>query len=458
MAAVARPQAVGGNTGMKAALIAFVCLTVASLGGLIFLYTYQTDLTNREKSAQDSATRAQDEARQAKGQLSTFANRMIGEATDDPARIQQAIATALGAIQKDPRLEKDIPKDAAALTALQELYRQYSATADQLAQVTADRDKLNKDLAALNQASEAAQKAFAERVDQLQAQYQKLEQEATAARDAWTKDVADLNRKLAAATDTASQHLSRERQAVQNLEQQLTQRDTRIQELRETLASFRPSADQYSAIQIADGSIVRTVPGQGLAYISLGARDRVKPGMSFAVYSRVRGIPTDGKGKASLEVTHVFDTTSECKVLSTTPSDPIVEGDIVANPVFDRSRQFHFAVAGDFDLDFDGVPEDRGGQQVIRMIENWGGKVVKQVDTRTDFVVLGTSPTLAVRTRGPQETSATEHAAEQDAARTSFEALKQEARALSIPVLTRTQFLHFVGKPVPRNATDEKAM
>jgi len=43
-----------------------------------------------------------------------------------------------------------------------------------------------------------------------------------------------------------------------------------------------------SLLQIADGYIVQTVPGERLVYISLGRDGHVKPGMTFAVYSRVR--------------------------------------------------------------------------------------------------------------------------------------------------------------------------
>jgi hypothetical protein len=32
----------------------------------------------------------------------------------------------------------------------------------------------------------------------------------------------------------------------------------------------------------------------------------------------------------------------------------------------------------------------------------------------------------------------------------------QEAKALSIPVLSRTQFLHFIGIKVPRNVSEDK--
>jgi hypothetical protein len=454
MAVVARPPVAAGSSGLKAALIVFVCLTVASLGSFVYLFTLQSDLDRQASEKETAAAEAQRSADQARQHLSEFAKETIGQATHSPADIQKALDAVRGPLAGDDRLK--IRQDQDIASAVRQLYQAYRETADKLAERTAERDKLNADFEALNKTAEENQKTYTEKLAQLQTQYETLEKESTEARNAWAKDVNDLKARLASATDTAGRHLNRERQIVQNLEQQLAQRDARIQELRETLASFRPSTDQFAAIQIADGTIVRLVPGQDLVYISLGSRDRIKPGMNFAVYSRHRGVPEDGKGKATLEVNQVFETTAEAKVLSTTPGDPIIEGDIIANPVFDRNRQFNFAVAGDFDLDFDGQIDDPAGQQVARMIESWGGKIVKTVDTRTDFVVLGappTAPTPEMASEAEADTLA-EYKAEFEAAQKQFEALKNEARALSIPVLTRTQFLHFIGRPVPANARD----
>ena len=41
-----------------------------------------------------------------------------------------------------------------------------------------------------------------------------------------------------------------------------------------------------------------------------------------------------------------------------------------------------------------------------------------------------------------------------EAATKAFEAIQSEAKALSIPVLTRTQFVQFIGRPVPKDAKD----
>lgn len=451
MAAVARPPVGGGSGGMKAALIAFVCLTVASLGAFIFLFTQQSDLQSEIDAARTQARQSEDRARQAGEVLRAIAMQSVGLTSDDPAAIQEALKSVRAPLLQDKALHDMQPGDALS-AALQKLYGQYRDLTAQLAQKTAERDELATKLDAAVKSAQAAEKNFQDRINELQGQYTKLEQDFTTAREAWNSDTASLNQRLTAAGDTAGQTLNKVRATVADLQKQVADRDARIQELRETLASFRPSADQFAAIQIADGSVVRTVPGQGLAYISLGSSDKVRPGMNFSVYSRHRGVPADGKGKATLEVTQVFETTAECKVTSTTPGEPIVQGDVVANPVYDRHRQFSFVVAGDFDLDYDGSVDDPAGQEVARLIQAWGGKVVKTVDTRTDFVVLGAAPALIVRGPTPDEAVVAEHTQETNTARDQFNAVTTEAKALGIPILTRTQFLHFIGRPVPQGA------
>jgi hypothetical protein len=456
MAAVARPPVASGNSGLKAALIAFVCLTVASLGAFIYLFTLQSDYERDKTAAQTQANDANKSASQAKEQLSGFAKDTIGEATDSAAQIQKKIDELRNGLVQDENLKGKIRADMALASVLQQLKAEYDATLKQLQDVTAERKKLNDDFAALNEAAQATKKSVDEKLAQLETQYQNLEKESTDARGAWTKDLADLRTRLDSVKEATGKDLSTARQALASIEEQLKLRDTRIQELRETLASFRPTADQFAAIQIADGTIVRTLPGQNIAYISLGSRDRVKSGMSFSVYSRHKGVPADGKGKATLEVSQVFVDTSEARIRSTTPGEPVMVGDVIANPIFDRNRQLNFVVAGDFDLDFDGVAEDPGGKNVARMIESWGGKIVKTVDTRTDFVVLGAPPAAPPPATATETTTAAEHKAEYEARVKAFDAITAEVKALSIPVLTRTQFLHFMGVAVPKNVAEDQ--
>jgi hypothetical protein len=207
---------------------------------------------------------------------------------------------------------------------------------------------------------------------------------------------------------------------------------------------------------MADGKIVRAVTGENIVYIGLGRNDRVQTGMPFSVYSALSGPGQAMKAKASIEVTNVFDTTSEARVTSTTPGDPILEGDLVANLVYDKSRQFNFVVAGDFDLNFDGKIDDPAGQKVTQLIQKWGGRIRTKVDTSVDFVILGSPPSAPEKLPDTADEAAKQRAAEQNEVAKAFNAIKEEAKSLSIPILTRTQFLHFMGSTVPSKVTEDQ--
>lgn len=455
--AVARAQVAGGGmNGTKVALIVFVVVTVLALGGLVYLFTQQSDLVAREEQAIQGRDTANQQASQAKSTLSAMSMRFLGESVEEPERMQQAVQTALAPVLKDERVAKEVPPDASVMTVLQGLYKLYAANAELLAKTTAERNQLNDQLKKLTESVAAREQQFQQTAEQLQKQYQALEQQTATNREAWNAQVEDLKKRLESAGTTAGNQLNQERQARVKLEQQLEQKDKRVNELLESLASYRPAAGQTSVLQMADGTIVRAVAGSGLVYISLGAQDGVKPGMTFSVYSKSRPVAENGKGKASIEVVSVFDRTSEAKVTSTTRGDPILEGDVIVNPVYDKQRQLNFAVAGDFDLDFDGIVDDPDGQKVAGLIERWGGKVMQSVDTRTDFVVLGNPPMQPPKLAADADDASRQRGVQLEAAYKAFESIKNEARSLSIPIMTRTQFLRFIGTPVPANTKEDK--
>ncbi len=455
MAAIASPRAAGGGS-IKTALIVFVVLTVLSLGGMIFAFTYYSDLQAREAEARSQLDSANRNLRNTEDQLQQFSLMTIGAASTDIPKIRQTIDEVRKQVENAPALKEanvSLSAEMDLLTMLKGLLNQYNAQAERLKSVVAERDRLSSEREqALIKTAEAAQKQYADKTAELEKKYKELEQTAAKDRDAWQQQVESLTAQLEKASEAASAQLTGVRQQMQTIAQQRDEAQARVKELVATLASFRPQADLTSALQIADGQVVRAVAGENIVYVSLGERDGLTRGISFAVYSRTGGIPADGKGKATILVEQVFATTAECRVTSSTPSDPIIEGDLVANPVFDKTRRLNFVVAGDFDLNFDGRIDDPGGVEVARLIAQAGGNVVKTVDTRTDFVVLGAPPPAPAELGANETAEARERAAKQAAEREVFDKMVQEAKALSIPVLSRTQFLQFIGIKVPKNA------
>jgi hypothetical protein len=445
--------------------VVFVVLTVASLAFAIYLYTGQEELTQRADAAAKQQQSAEQQQQEMQASLESVAFAVLGSRTSDPVEIKTKLdAMKAGVFGKDAARQGDelqqlfddakLRREDPLQTTLQGLHADWMAKNQALAERDAECKQLKQDAEAKTAEVKTVQDQFAAEAEKIRTQIADLEQQVAANRQAWDESVAKLRQQGQAEGERASEQLAAERKQRQTLEQQLAQNKSRINELVSTLASFRPSADTTSLLQITDGTVVQTVPEQGIVYISLGARDHVKPGMTFAIYSRIRGIPADGKGKATIKVNNVFDTTSECSITTSNVGDPIVVDDVIANPVYDRNRKFNFVVAGDFDLDFDGKVDDPGGEQVRKMIQDWGGQIQPTVDTRTDFVVLGATPVSPFA--APDSDDAGDATGKQAEARKVFEAARQEARSLGIPVLTRTQFLHFVGFGVPRSAKDDQ--
>ena len=140
MAAVARPPVAAGSSGLKAALIVFVCLTVASLGGFVYLFTLQSDLDRRATDQETAAAAAQRTANEANQHLSNFAKETIGQATNSAGDIQKALDEIRDPLVKDEQLK--ISADQDLKSAVRQLYTKYRETADELAKRTAERDKL----------------------------------------------------------------------------------------------------------------------------------------------------------------------------------------------------------------------------------------------------------------------------------------------------------------------------
>jgi hypothetical protein len=155
-----------------------------------------------------------------------------------------------------------------------------------------------------------------------------------------------------------------------------------------------------SPAEQVDARIIDVPAGNDQVFIDHGKKDRIVLGMTFEVYSdfgQIRVNPQTGevpRGKASLQVTKVNDTTSVCKVTRSSPGQPVVRGDVVANAVYDPKQQYKFLVHGKFDVDADGKPTETEAEYLRSLVLQWGGTVVSgnELPGDLDFLVLGAQP------------------------------------------------------------------
>ena len=191
------------------------------------------------------------------------------------------------------------------------------------------------------------------------------------------KDLADfqIDRQTAAADyDTA---IRKNRDALAAKDQQIANRDTEIQSATTRLSNqeeknlvaqlkARPKSERF---EIPDGKITSVNEASGIVWINIGSRDRLKPLTNFSVYPATQLGVMRGPGdiKAKIEVIKILDGQfAQCRIIEDSINDPILIGDQIYSPLWQRGIQVHFALIGFFDIDGDGKSDRDKVKNIIR--------------------------------------------------------------------------------------------
>jgi hypothetical protein len=440
--------------GSRAGLItAVVILSILFVTSAVFAFYFSAENNKTAKTLEDRNK-----------VLNQYAS---GDAQADPA--VQALVDA----RTDP---KWVGTGGGQLSAIQvsilqnkALQTQVNNLATQLAQAQTRVTNLQAETEQKTQQLDEASNKLKEEI----ASREKLTAEYTAKSDEQAKQIADALAQLEAKrgesektvtgvqTET-TRALQASQAQVSAAQQKLTAADAKIVELQreiEVLKSRipRPPKVGEPVIRQADGKIAR-VPGSDVVFIDLGTGDHISPGMTFEVYDRFSGVPGTAsddpnavpdekslpKGKAAIEVVKPGPAQSECRIVRQTLGQPVVEGDVIANLVYDRNTKYNFVVFGDFDLDHNGTPTPADADVIKRLITQWGGKVQNDVTVATDFVVLGAVPEVpaTVENEDPQSVIRREAAQKQLDA---YNEVVSKAKGLNIPILNQNRFLYYVG-------------
>ncbi len=229
-------------------------------------------------------------------------------------------------------------------------------------------------------------------------------------------------------------------------ELQVAQR--RLSDALDQVAKVKPTPDEEAAAQTPDGQIILIDDSAGVVSLNLGSDDHVYRGLTFSVYDRAAGIPRDGKPKAEVEIFSIEKTTSTARILSSEKRNPIATGDLVANLIWDKNKVNEFVIVGDFDLNGDGRPDYSAADQIKSLVERWGGKVSDTVSAETDYIIVGTKPTVPPEPTLEILANNPDAQAKYNAAQSRLEhynTILQQAQALYIPVFTYERFLYFTG-------------
>ncbi len=133
-----------------------------------------------------------------------------------------------------------------------------------------------------------------------------------------------------------------------------------------------------------DGEVLAVSKDLGIAWINIGARQRLAAGTRFSIVAGTPGqTPGSGSVKATAEVTEVTAKTAEVRILEVTdPFDPVVAGDKLYNPLFDPRGERHAVLAGRFTGKYDEA-------KLRVLLKDMGITVQDKLDFNTDYLIIG---------------------------------------------------------------------
>ncbi|MEW6071915.1 MAG: hypothetical protein AB1726_04870 [Planctomycetota bacterium] len=151
--------------------------------------------------------------------------------------------------------------------------------------------------------------------------------------------------------------------------------DARVRELARATRFAREPFSLYP-----DGKILEVSEKLPLAWIDLGANQRLTRGTRFRVES---GTPGNPRFKAWAEVTRVEANRSEVSIADVVdPFDPVVAGDTILNPLYDPKGGRNAVLCGRFSGTFN-------ERELTLLLERMGIHVQAALDRTTHFLIVG---------------------------------------------------------------------
>ena len=320
-------------------------------------------------------------------------------------------------------------------------------------------DTLNNDMSQLamdanQQLDSSAQKieAYENRINELQTQIDSLGMTVANMKNQTNDSIDDIQarfenhvRALQKEKDDIQKQTDKMREELDLKQVDVDKLTKKAEELEEVVKVIRPKPTEGLEALDPDGTIISVDARERMVYINLAANDKIYRGLTFGVYDGLdKTVPASGQGKATIEVVEILDSISRCRVVETRTTNPIIKGDIIANLIWDKDKEFNFCVVGDFDFDMDGEVNIDGYERIVNLVKSWGGKVVNNVSVDTDFLVYGYEPMAPQNIlSGSQEAT--------DAAEKAMQKVEQykmaidEGARLGVPSFNMKRFFRFIG-------------
>lgn len=431
----------------------------------LFVFTvvfyFQAEAAKRDVNNMEAATaefitpteRTQDQVRQLVAAASAERKSLVGYLVDSRREIMQRVT----GVQQDSLAQLNTKLDAvpgadgrALLSVARDALRQNEDLQARLAQAQAAVQRAQQDAANETARVASIERGFQETISRLSGEVAGYRDEVESLRNEYGQARLSMDSRVSDIRSRADDRVSILGTQLDQARADLRTAEEQVRELRGQgrTTGIRPRPEE----SLVDGYIVEVNDSARQVTINRGDQDKVTLGMTFAVYNDASDITPDAagnypRGKANLEVIRVFSDRSIARINGRVAGRPILNGDVIANAVYDPNKVYKFVVYGFFDADGDGVESFAETRAIEAAIRNWNGRIVDTLSGDVDFLVLGTRPTLPP---DPDINTTPEQLMQYQEALSRVERyddLFERAVSAGVPVLNQNRFYTLIGKP-----------
>ncbi len=450
-----------GRGGGMAIFAAISSILVVVLFVLTVVFYFQAEAAKRDVNNMEAATaefiqpaeRSQDQVRQLVAQAAAERKSLVGYLVDTRRDVMQRV-TGVGGdslAQLNAKLDS-VPgaDDSALLMVARDAVRQNEDLQARLNQAQAAVTRAQENAANETARVASIEAGFQDTIDSLSAEVAGYRDEVESLRSDYGQARLSMDSRVSDIRSRADDRVSILGNQLDQARADLRAAEEQVRELRGQGRStgVRPRTEE----SLVDGVIVAVNERDRQVTINRGERDKVTLGMTFAAYNDSQEIKPDAqgnypRGKANLEIIRVLEDRSIARINGSVAGRPLLQGDVVANAVYDPNKTYKFVVYGFFDADGDGFESFGETRSIEAAIRNWNGTIVESLSGDVDFLVLGTRPTLPPE---PDITATEIQIMQYQEALTRverYDSLFESAVSAGIPVLNQNRFYTLVGKP-----------
>ncbi|MEM7311804.1 MAG: hypothetical protein AAF497_01505 [Planctomycetota bacterium] len=413
--------------GLQIALILLVMLTVILCIATYFFWSQSEKLGKEVASVKESLSSAQGAQTRAAEEINSL-KQFLGY---DPGEQMETIENAhkddmllFGqSVAEGDRNYRDLPK---------QLVKVVQERNQQISDMLANESKLKNDINTLKtqmndkltEAESGHDKAgtdlqkqraeFEKQLDSLKSKVAQVEKKFAESRSKLKRQNDDLSSKLA----TATENLTR----LQDAKKQTDEKLARL---------------QVTTFEQPDGKITYVNQSSRFVYLNIGRDDALSRQATFSVYDVDENNLARSEPKGSIEVTRLLGAhTAEARILNDTVIDPIISGDLIYSPIWQKGQPVRFALAGFLDVDRDGSHDKELIQNLIALnggivdaqVDNEGNRTGK-LSIETRYVVVGKRP----------------NATSDEAKIREFTKIRKEAESYGATEISLSRFLNDMG-------------